>query len=269
VDCANGAAYRVSPSVLRELGAEVVALNVNPDGTNINEGCGALSPEAMRRAVVKYRADCGFAHDGDADRVIFADEKGDLLDGDHLLAISALNLLKDGKLKDRTIVATVMSNLGLDLALQEVDGKVVRTAVGDRYVLEEMLEHGYLVGGEQSGHLIFLEHNTTGDGIITALQILAIMRKEGKRLSELKRCMEPCPQVLINVPVKRKGDLNRLPAVRAKVGEARAKLDGTGRVLVRFSGTEPLARVMVEGKSRGLIQRLAKGIASAIQKELG
>jgi len=269
VDCANGAAYRVSPAVLRELGAEVIALNVTPDGTNINRRCGALYPDAMRRAVVKYKADCGFAHDGDADRVIFADEKGDLLDGDHLLAITALNLLKDGKLKDRTIVATVMSNLGLDLALQEFDVKVVRTAVGDRYVLEEMLRHGYQVGGEQSGHLIFLEYNTTGDGIITALQILAIMKKEGKRLSELRRCMEPCPQVLLNVPVRRKGDLDQLPTVMGKIGEARAKLNGTGRVLVRFSGTEPLARVMVEGKDRSLIQRLAKGIAAAIRKELG
>lgn len=269
VDCANGAAYKVTPTILRELGAEVIPLNVSPDGTNINKGSGSLHPGMMRRAVRKYKADCGLAHDGDADRVIFADEEGELLNGDHLLLICALHLFKEGKLPDRTIVATVMSNLGLDLALQEVGIRVVRTNVGDRYVLEEMLKHGYPLGGEQSGHLIFLEHNTTGDGIITALQVLAIMRKEGKRLSELRKRLQPCPQVLVNVKVRRKEELDALPNVLAKIRAAEARLNGFGRVLVRYSGTEPLVRVMVEGRDRGLIERLAQEIAGALQQELG
>lgn len=269
VDCANGAAYKVSPTVLRELGAEVIPLNIQPDGTNINKGCGSLHPEMMRRAVRKYGADAGFAHDGDGDRVVFADERGELLDGDVLLAICALNLSKDGRLPGRTIVATVMSNLGLDLCLREAGIRVARTAVGDRYVLEEMLKHGYVLGGEQSGHLIFLEHNTTGDGIVTALQVLAIVKKEGKRLSELRACMKPCPQALISVRVKRRDDFEDLPLLRAKIREAEAKLNGSGRVLVRYSGTEPFARVMVEGSDRRLVEHLAREIAMAIQKELG
>ena len=269
VDCANGAAYKVTPTILRELGAEVISLNVSPDGTNINKGSGSLHPGMMRRAVKKYEADCGLAHDGDADRVVFADEEGELLDGDHLLAICALDLLREGRLKARTIVATVMSNIGLDLSLQELGIRVVRTKVGDRYVLEEMLKHGYPLGGEQSGHLIFLEYNTTGDGIITALQVLAIMRKEGRRLSELRRLLTPCPQVLVNVRVRRKEELDRLPHVLERIQAAEARLDGSGRVLVRYSGTEPLARVMVEGRDRGLIELLAQEIAGALQRELG
>src|SRR5574337_1901911 len=185
VDCANGAAYKVSPAILRELNAEVIPLNVQPDGTNINKGCGSLHPDGLRRAVLRQKAHLGFAHDGDADRVLFVDERGELVDGDHILALCALDLKREGRLHDNTIVATVMSNIGLEIAMQEAGIRVVRTAVGDRYVLEEMLARRYMLGGEQSGHIIFLEHNTTGDGIVTALQVLAAMRRHGKPLSEL------------------------------------------------------------------------------------
>jgi phosphoglucosamine mutase len=269
VDCANGAAYKVSPTVLRELNAEVVALNVQPDGTNINKASGSLHPEALRRAVTKHKADVGFAHDGDADRVIFVDERGGVVGGDQVLALCALDLKRDGRLREETVVATVMSNVGLEMAMQEAGIKVVRTPVGDRYVLEEMLAKGYTLGGEQSGHIIFLDHNTTGDGIVTALQVLAIMRRQGKTLSELAACMTPCPQVLVNVQVRRRSALEDLPRVQGVIRSAEARLGKAGRVLVRFSGTEPVARVMVEGQERHTIDVLARDIATAIEKELG
>ncbi|MBI2883976.1 MAG: phosphoglucosamine mutase [Candidatus Methylomirabilis oxyfera] len=269
VDCANGAAYKVSPAVLRELNAEVVSLNVEPDGTNINKGCGSLHPEEVRRAVVKHKAHVGFAHDGDADRVLFVDEGGELMDGDHILALCALDLKREGRLREDTIVATVMSNIGLDLAMQEAGIKVVRTAVGDRYVLEEMLAKRYMLGGEQSGHIIFLEHHTTGDGIVTALQVLATMQRCGKPLSTLKACMTSYPQVLINAPVRRRAVIEELPRVQETIRSAEAGMGGRGRILVRLSGTEPVARVMVEGEESAKIERLAREIASAIEKELG
>lgn len=269
VDCANGAAYKVSPTVLKELNADVVALNVQPDGMNINKGCGSLHPEALRRAVVKHKAHAGFAHDGDADRVLFVDERGELVDGDHILALCALDLKREGRLTQDTVVATVMSNLGLEGAMQEAGIKVVRTPVGDRYVLEEMMAKGYALGGEQSGHIIFLEHNTTGDGIVTALQVLATMRRQGKRLSELSACMTTYPQVLINVQVRRRSDMEGLPRVQEAIRAAEARLGKTGRVLVRLSGTEPVARVMLEGQDQRTIERLAQEIALVIEKELG
>ncbi len=269
VDCANGAAYKVSPTVLKELNAEVVPLNVQPDGTNINKACGSLHPEAVRRAVIKHKADVGFAHDGDADRVIFVDERGEVISGDQILALCALDLKRDGRLREETVVATVMSNIGLEMAMQEAGIKVVRTPVGDRYVLEEMLAKGYALGGEQSGHIIFLDHNTTGDGIVTALQVLAIMRRQGKALSELAACMTSCPQVLVNVEVRRRSALEDLPRVQEVIRSAEARLGKTGRILVRFSGTEPVARVMVEGQERQTIDVLAREIAEAIERELG
>ncbi len=269
VDCANGAAYKVSPAVLRELNAEVVSLNVEPDGTNINKGCGSLHPEEVRRAVVKHKAHVGFAHDGDADRVVFVDERGELMDGDHILALCALDLKREGRLREDTIVATVMSNIGLDLAMQEAGIKVVRTAVGDRYVLEEMLAKGYMLGGEQSGHIIFLEHHTTGDGLVTALQVLATMQRCGKPLSKLKACMTSYPQVLINAPVRRRAVIEEFPRVQEAIRSAEAGMGGRGRILVRLSGTEPVARVMVEGEEPAKIERLAREIALVIEKELG
>ena len=269
VDCANGAAYKVSPAVLKELNAEVVSLNVQPDGTNINKGCGSLHPEELRRAVVEHKAHVGLAHDGDADRVLFVDEQGELVDGDHLLALCALDLKRGGRLREDTIVATVMSNIGLDLAMQEAGIKVVRTAVGDRYVLEEMLAKGYMLGGEQSGHIIFLEHHTTGDGIVTALQVLATMQRCGKPLSELKACMTSYPQVLISAPIRRNAAIEELPRVQEAIRSAEAGMGGKGRVLVRVSGTEPVVRVMVEGEEPAKIERLAREIALVIERELG
>jgi len=269
VDCANGAAYKVSPAVLKELSADVVPLNVQPDGTNINKGCGSLHLEGLRRAVLKHRAHVGFAHDGDGDRVLFVDERGGVVDGDQILALCALDLKRDGRLRDDTIVATVMSNLGLEVAMQEAGIKVVRTSVGDRYVLEEMLARRYILGGEQSGHIIFLEHNTTGDGIVTALQVLAAMCRHGKRLSELSSCMTTYPQVLVNVRLRGRVPPEELPRVQAAIRSAEAKLGARGRVLVRLSGTEPVARVMVEGPDDRTIQRLAQDIAIEIEKELG
>jgi phosphoglucosamine mutase len=269
VDCANGAAYKVSPAVLRELNAEVVSLNVEPDGTNINKECGSLHPEELRRAVVKHKAHVGFAHDGDADRVLCVDEQGELMNGDHILALCALDLKREGRLREDTIVATVMSNIGLDVAMQEAGIQVVRTAVGDRYVLEEMLAKRYILGGEQSGHIIFLEHHTTGDGIVTALQVLATLQRRGKPLSELKACMTSYPQVLINVPVRRRSAIEELPRVQEAIRSAEADMGGKGRILVRLSGTEPVARVMVEGEEPTKIERLARTIALVIEKELG
>ncbi len=269
VDCANGAAYKVTPAALKELGAELVTLNVHPNGVNINKECGSLYPQLIQRVVQEEGADIGIAHDGDADRAIFADEKGQLVDGDQAMAICALELQKERRLKEDTLVTTVMSNMGLELAMKEAGIKVVKTAVGDRYVLERMLKHGYNFGGEQSGHIIFLDYNTTGDGLITALQVLAIMKKTGKLLSELASCMTPLPQVLMNVKVKKKREFSSLPEVAAAIERAERKLDGRGRVLVRYSGTEPLARVMVEGMDRGEITSLAQDIASSIEGELG
>ncbi len=269
VDCANGAAYKVSPTVLKELNAEIVPINVQPDGTNINKACGSLHPEALRRAVLKHKATAGLAYDGDADRVIFVDERGAVVGGDQILALCALDLKREGRLREETVVATVMSNVGLEMAMHEAGIKVVRTPVGDRYVLEEMLAKGYTLGGEQSGHIIFLDHNTTGDGIVTSLQVLAIMRRQGKPLSELAACMTLCPQVLVNVQVRRRSALEDLPGVQEVIRSVETRLGKTGRVLVRFSGTEPVARVMVEGQESKTIDALAREIAVAIEKELG
>ena len=269
VDCAHGATYRVSPAVLQELGAEVVALNVAPDGLNINAGCGSLFPKMIQETVVKEGAHIGFTHDGDGDRVLCVDEKGALVDGDQLLTICGLDMLAEGRLRGHAIVATVMSNIGLEVAMREHGIKVVRTPVGDRSVLEEMLRSGYVLGGEQSGHIIFSEHNTTGDGIVTALQVLAAMLRADKPLSDLAARMPCFPQVLQNVRVQRKQELGTLPGVQAKIREAEAALGGSGRVLVRYSGTEPLARVMIEGPDEATIRHWAEEIVVAIRAALG
>lgn len=269
LDCAHGAAYKVAPAVLEELGAEVVPIGVSPNGTNINAGCGSLHPEIVADAVKEHRAHLGIALDGDADRVIFVDEYGNEVDGDQIMAICATTMLAEKRLARNTLVATVMSNMGLDIALKKAGGKVVRTAVGDRYVVEEMRRHGYNLGGEQSGHMIFLDHNTTGDGMISALQVLAILQRTGQPLSELARVMIPLPQVLVNVRVAEKREIEEIPEVKKMIAEAERKLDGNGRVLIRYSGTEPLLRIMLEGQDKYQITEMANGIAETIDKHLG
>ena len=269
VDCGHGAAYRVAPEVLSELGAEVIPIGVHPDGENINQDCGSLHPEAARQALLEHHADLAVSLDGDGDRAIFVDEEGEVLDGDFILAICAKEMREKGILKGGAVVATVMSNLGLDLALQGMGLKVVRTAVGDRYVVEAMLAGGYNLGGEQSGHLIFLDHNTTGDGCLSCLQLLAIMVERGCRLGELKKVMTRLPQVLLNVGVKEKKDISRLPRVRDKIAAVEKELGERGRILVRYSGTESLARVMLEGEDKEKIRQMAQEIAEEIRLELG
>ena len=269
VDCAHGAAYRVAPEVLSELGADVIAIGVHPDGENINRDCGSLHLEAAREALLEHGADIAISLDGDADRAIFIDEKGEEVDGDHVLAISAKEMQEKGILKAGTVVATVMSNRGLDLGLEKMGIRLIRTAVGDRYVVEEMLRGGYNLGGEQSGHVVFLDHNTTGDGCITFLQILAIMVEKGRRLGELKRVMTKLPQVLVNVGVREKKAISRLPRLREKIAAVERELGERGRVLVRYSGTEPLARVMLEGEDEDTIRQMAQEIVEEIRMELG
>ena len=269
LDCANGAAYRVAPAVLEELGAEVITLGVKPNGTNINAGCGSLHLEGVSEAVKAHRADLGLALDGDADRVLFVDEFGSTVDGDQVMALCGLDMLKAGTLNKNTLVATVMSNKGLDLALRKAGGQVVRTAVGDRYVVEEMVRGGYNLGGEQSGHMIFLDHNTTGDGMLSALQVLAVVRRSGRRLSELAKVMVPLPQVLVNVRVRERQPMEELPTVAKAVAAAESELGDNGRVLIRYSGTEPLLRVMIEGPDRLRIDALAHEIAAEVERVLG
>jgi phosphoglucosamine mutase len=269
VDCAHGAAYQVAPGVFEELGAKVIPLAVDPDGTNINDGCGAVHPAAMARSIVGNRAQLGLALDGDADRVILADETGSVVDGDAIMAILGRDLLARRALAKKTVVATVMSNLGLERALAGAGGRVVRTAVGDRYVVEEMRRHGYNFGGEQSGHLIFLDHVTTGDGVAAALSVLAAMRREGRSLSDLARCFEPFPQAQVNVVVREKRPLSELPAVAKAIAAAQKALGRKGRVLVRFSGTENKARVLVEGPNAAQIRAAAEGIAASLRETLG
>jgi phosphoglucosamine mutase len=269
LDCANGAAYKVAPAVFQELGAEVIPLGIKPNGTNINAGCGSLYPEVISEAVKANGADIGIALDGDADRVIFVDEFGNEVDGDHIMAICATDLLKRKKLKKNTLVATVMSNMGLDIAIRNAGGKIVKTAVGDRYVVEEMFKNGYNFGGEQSGHLIFLDYNTTGDGIQSALQVLAIMRRKDRRLSELAQVMTALPQVLVNVRVKKKKDITTFPEIAALIADIEGKLNDEGRILIRYSGTEPLLRIMLEGVDSGEIQAWAEEIAGLVRARIG
>lgn len=264
VDCGHGAAYRVAPEVLSELGAQVFALGVAPDGKNINDQCGALFPAAMCRAVVEQKAHVGLALDGDADRVIFADETGRLVDGDAIMALCARRLLARGKLRKNTLVATVMSNLGLERALHRMGGKLLRTPVGDRYVVSAMREQALNLGGEQSGHLVFLDHMTTGDGIIAALQVLCAMLEEQQPLSALASIMQPYPQVLLSVQVARRQPLDELQTVQTLIAQVESALGQEGRVLVRYSGTEPKARVMIEGPDAAQIQDFAQQIATEI-----
>ncbi|MCB0342343.1 MAG: phosphoglucosamine mutase [Pseudobdellovibrionaceae bacterium] len=268
LDCANGSAYRVAPAIFEELGAEVIVLGNDPNGFNINDKTGALYPDKTAQAVLKYRADVGISLDGDADRVIMVDNKGHLVNGDHILAIAAIHLAKKNKLPKETIVATQMSNIGLDNLLKQYGVKVVRTSVGDKYVVDEMRRNGYVLGGEQSGHIIFLEHSTTGDGCVAALNVLAVMQAENKTLAELNELMVDLPQVLINTRVGHRRELSDLPGYNQLIVDVENKLAGAGRVFVRFSGTEPVVRVLVEGPDKRLISQYAEEIASFLQKHL-
>ncbi|NOR50275.1 MAG: phosphoglucosamine mutase [Desulfuromonadales bacterium] len=269
LDCAHGAAYRVAPAVLEELGAEVFAYGVDPDGTNINSGCGSTHPEVIAAAVREHGADLGIALDGDADRCIFVDEHGNEVDGDHIMAICSIDMLKRDALPHRTVVATVMSNMGLDIALRQAGGKIVKTNVGDRYVVEEMRRNGYRFGGEQSGHLVFLDHNTTGDGMLSALQILSILQKSGKPLSELASVMTALPQILVNVRVRERLSVKEMPEVEKIIADVENRLGDSGRVLIRYSGTEPLMRIMLEGRDQGEITDMANEIALVVNGLIG
>jgi len=269
MDCGNGASYRLGPRLFRSLGAEVTALNSTPDGRNINLHCGALHVEGLREAVVAGGADFGVAFDGDADRAIFVAASGKVVDGDAVLLVCARALKASGHLHGDTVVATVMSNLGLEQALARTGVRMVRTPVGDKYVLEEMVRLGAALGGEQSGHVIFREYATTGDGLLTALQLLETVRRAGAGLDELTADLKTHPQKLVNVRVREKKSLTELPAVAREIRLAEDAFAGTGRVLVRFSGTEPLARVMVEGPSREQVEDFSRKIAEAIRREMG
>jgi len=269
LDCANGAGYKVAPLVYRELGADVHVIHNKPDGQNINAGCGSMHSEVICKEVLSFGANIGISLDGDADRVIFSDENGKEVDGDHVMALCAKDFIKRDDLKCETVVATVMSNIGLEVAVREAGGKMVRTDVGDRYVIEEMLKRGCNLGGEQSGHMIFLDHNTTGDGILTALQVMSIIVREKTTLSELALCMSSYPQVLINIDVKKKKRMEEMPEVIESIIHAEKELGSTGRVLVRYSGTQNMIRVMLEGKEENKIMELGKNIEAKIKHEIG
>jgi len=264
VDGAHGAAYRVGPAVFEELGARVTAIHTKPDGKNINAHAGALYPQTMCEAVRHHEANIGIALDGDADRVVLCDEHGAVIDGDAVMALCATRMIQERTLAKSTLVATVMSNLGLERALRAAGGSVVRTQVGDRYVVEEMRKNGYNLGGEQSGHLVFLDHATTGDGIVAALRVLAIMAREGRKLSELATVMTRTPQVLVNTVVDKKVPLDQLPDVQRMIADIERQLGEDGRVLVRYSGTESKARVMIEGIDLARIQGWAEELAGAL-----
>ncbi len=266
LDCANGANYKAAVDTFRDLGAEVYVINDNPDGTNINEKCGSTHPEELMEYVVKKGCDVGFAFDGDADRCLAIDEKGNLINGDMILALCGKHLKTINRLKDDTVVVTVMSNLGLDIAFMNIGINAVKTKVGDRYVLEEMIKGKYVLGGEQSGHIIFLEYNTTGDGLVTALQVASIIQKEKKSLSKLCSIMKELPQVLVNakVPNEKKNIYLEDEEIKAEIERIEKQMQGRGRVLIRPSGTEPLVRVMLEGEDQEEINKIAQNLADMI-----
>jgi phosphoglucosamine mutase len=268
VDCANGASYKVAPAVFEELGAKLVLTGVKPNGYNINDGCGSLYPSVTAELVKESGAQLGIALDGDADRLICVDEKGSVVDGDQLMAIFAATMLKNNSLKQSTLVTTVMSNMGLEATVQSLGGKLVRTAVGDRYVVEKMRAEDYNLGGEQSGHIIFLDHNTTGDGVLSALQLLEVMLREDKPLSELASIMERYPQHLVNVRVKERKPLENFPEITRVVQGVKEKLGDEGRLVIRPSGTEPVIRVMIEGRNQDQVIELAQETAATIERAM-
>jgi len=268
VDCAHGAAYKVAPTVLRELGASVEVIGNKPDGMNINAGCGAVHPELLQETVLRQNADIGIALDGDADRAVFVCERGTVIDGDHVMAALGLDLQQNGLLAKQTLVGTVMSNFGLELSMAKAGIRLVRTPVGDRYLLERMLAEGYNFGGEQSGHFILLDHNTTGDGLISALQILSLLKRTQKPLSELAKAMTAVPQVLVNIQVKQKPVLETIPDIDRAIQKSNRRLNGSGRVVIRYSGTEPLLRIMVEGEHSTIVKEIADDLSSIIRDHL-
>jgi len=270
VDCANGAAYKATPCVLRELGAEVYVYGDRPNGMNINEACGSMHPENLCRRVREHGADLGIAHDGDADRVLLCDEKSELIDGDDVLAIAGLDMLQKGLLRHNTLVATVMSNAGLEAAIQAAGGRVVRTPVGDKHVIDEMLRSDYNLGGEQSGHLIFGDYSTTGDGLAAALQILRVLKERNIPLSELRQCWTRFPQRVTNIRVREKRPFDQMSGVLELVQEAEVELQASGgRILLRYSGTEPKARLLVEGRDSDILDAWTRRIADTIRQQVG
>jgi phosphoglucosamine mutase len=269
LDCANGAAFEVAPAVFREMGASVLEFGVKPDGLNINYECGSTNPQYVQEIVKTHKVDVGLSFDGDADRVIAVDECGEEVDGDFIMAVCAVYLKGLNRLPKSSLVTTVMTNMGFDLAMEKNGIHVIKTKVGDRYVLEEMVAKGIVVGGEQSGHVIFLDHTTTGDGLVTAIQLLNVIRDSGKPLSELGRVMKRLPQILLNVEVPRVQHLKDASKVWSEVEAAQKRLEGRGRILVRPSGTEPLVRVMVESDSQKEADEIAHQVASVILEELG
>ncbi len=269
LDCAEGAAYEVAPVALKRLGAQVVVLHNKPNGTNINANCGSTHMEGLQQAVREHQADLGIAHDGDADRCLAVDETGTLVDGDQMMVICALKLMRQGKLKDNTLVATVMSNIGLHQAIKKAGGKVLITQVGDRYVLEAMREQCYALGGEQSGHIIFGDHSTTGDGVLTALQLISALTESGKKMSELAKVMTRFPQMLVNIRVATKDGWQDNARIAGAIADGEQELGEDGRILVRPSGTEPLIRVMAEGPVLPELERIVKQIADVVKKEQG
>jgi len=269
LDCAHGATYKVAPETFFELGAEVTTLFNDPNGENINDNCGSQYPEILSEEVVKQEADAGFAFDGDGDRCIAVDEKGTALTGDQIMAICAKEMKKEGTLANNLVVSTVMSNIGFGIALKQLGINCLTTKVGDRYVLEEMKAKGASIGGEDSGHIIFLDHHTTGDGIITALQVLTAMKRTGKSLSELARVMKVYPQKLVNVDVKSKPALSTIPEIARIIADVEAQLGDSGRVLVRYSGTQNMCRVMVEGPTREQTEHYCRQISQVIMAKIG
>ncbi len=268
LDCANGAAYRVAPLIFEELGATVITLGDEPDGLNINKGCGSLHPEVVAARVREEGADIGLALDGDADRLIVVDEHGEVLDGDQIMAVCAAEMMDRGTLAHGTLVSTVMSNMALEVFMRERGGHLARTKVGDRYVVEEMRKGGYLLGGEQSGHLVFMEHSTTGDGILAALQLLSIMVGRQRSISEIAGLLTPYPQKLVNVRVRRKVPFADVPSIQRAVRAAEDRLGQTGRVLLRYSGTEALARIMVEAQDQAVVDSLCADLVQAVEAGL-
>jgi len=269
-DCAHGAAYKSTPCVLRELGAEVIVYGNAPDGKNINENCGSMFPKNLCAKVVEHKAHLGIAHDGDADRVLLCDENGRLIDGDDIMAIAALDMLAQKTLAEKTLVATVMSNAGLEAAIKKAGGRIVRAPVGDKNVIDEMLKHGFNFGGEQSGHLIFRDFSTTGDGLVAALQILRIMKTKGQPLSKLAQCWTRFPQLVANVKVREKIPFEQINGVMKLVADAEKDLQAQGgRLLLRYSGTEPKARLLLEGSDAKVLENWSQKICGAIQKQVG
>jgi phosphoglucosamine mutase len=269
IDCANGSLSHIAPTVFRELGAQVISIHHHKDGSKINLNSGALYPQQMIALVRQHRADLGVSYDGDGDRAVLSDDKGNLIDGDYIMAIIGRHLLQQNRLPKNTLVTTVMSNYGLQEAIESAGGKIIRTDVGDRYVFEALLKENLIFGGEQSGHMIFLNHSNTGDAVITSLEIIKVIRETGKKLSELAQCMRKLPQILVNVKVKEKRPFENMPPVWKLISQYNSQLTGTGRLLVRYSGTEPVARIMVEGKEHKLIQQIANSLAQEIRKEIG